>query len=131
MPEALLMLAGAVASALARATDTPLWPALRDGVAEAVDPVRPGVPRLRLEKGRRALVSQHAVRREPARAAFTAEWRDSLHEVLLGRPEAATGLRRALAEVSPSLPRWSGQDGVVPPSVLRGSVKLAQASPYR
>ncbi|WP_433266314.1 hypothetical protein ACQPZF_40530 [Actinosynnema sp. CS-041913] len=106
----LRMLAGAVASALAKAVDTNLWADLRTGVAAVLAPTLFDVVSARLEEARIRVVTAPPIRLEQARAEFTTEWRGSIHTMLWQHPEAATSLREVLNAVSPDLPRVAGED---------------------
>lgn len=107
------MLAGAVASALAKAVDTELWADLRAGVAGVLAPTLFDLVSARLDDARSRVVAAPPVRLEQARAEFTTEWRGSIHTMLWQQPEAAASLREVLNAVSPALPRVAGEGGVV------------------
>lgn len=121
--EALRMLAGAVASALAKAADTGLWHDLRTSVATTLAPRRAALVGALLDEARCRLVAAPRVRREQARAEFTTEWRGSIHTMLWERPEAAGMLRAILTAVSPALPRVAGEGGVVQHAVALGETR--------
>ncbi|WP_041315665.1 hypothetical protein [Saccharothrix espanaensis] len=111
--EPLRMLAGAVASALAKAVDTDLWADLRARVAAVLAPTLFDLVSAHLDEARGRVVGAPAVRLELARAEFTTEWRGSIHTMLWQHPEAAGPLRAVLHAVSPALPRVAGESGVV------------------
>ncbi|RKT51555.1 hypothetical protein [Saccharothrix australiensis] len=112
--EPLRLLAGVVASALAKSADTDQWPDLRARVVAVLAPTLVDVVSARLDEARRRVVTAPGVRLEQARAEFTTEWRGSIHTMLWQQPEAATSLREVLNAVSPRLPRVTGEGEAVP-----------------
>ncbi len=105
------MLAGTVASALAKALDTDLWADLRARVAAVLAPTLFELVSAQLDEARSRVVAAPRVRLEQARAEFTMEWRGSIHTMLWQHPEAAASLREVLNAVSPDLPRGAGEAG--------------------